>query len=378
MRHVGLLTVEVIEARGLKKYDVLGKSDPFVELSTLPLAKEKTSVKKKTLHPTWNETKHVLVQEPSTQFLRVEMFDHDLFQPKELLNLNIIKGATEVVGSQTLMGRAMVHINRFSQSPCQEFDDWYDLGKGQWSNPDGCGQGEGELHMRVTYTPFEKMARHPSESMSGALLVRLVKADELPAKDGTTSDPFCTFKLGKHKEQKSWVISATLQPTWNQKFEWLNVDASETLEIECIDDDYIGDELMGKLSFPIAEKLRELPPDARLATWDDDFPLTDVAVCDMRKIKPAAKLTLKVQWIPYTYRQSGAEAAADQQHGRLHGLFHHKSKPAVVEASAASVSDAPMESVATHNDPTANVAKKTPSVSTTKTSPAIAAVRVAP
>lgn len=61
-RHVGLLTIEVIEARGLKKYDVLGKSDPFVELSTLPLAREKTTVKKKTLAPTWNETKHVLVQ----------------------------------------------------------------------------------------------------------------------------------------------------------------------------------------------------------------------------------------------------------------------------------------------------------------------------
>ena len=62
--------------------------------------------------------------------------------------------------------------------------------------------------------------------LQGALLVRLVKGAELPAKDGTTSDPFCTFKLGKHKEQKSYVISATLQPTWNQKFEWLNVSAA--------------------------------------------------------------------------------------------------------------------------------------------------------
>ena len=70
----------------------------------------------------------------------------------------------------------------------------------------------------------------------GALLVRLVKGTELPAKDGTTSDPFCTFKLGKHKEQKSYVISATLQPTWNQKFEWLNVRmaARATAELACL------------------------------------------------------------------------------------------------------------------------------------------------
>lgn len=59
---MGLLTIEVLEARGLKKYDILGKSDPFIELSTQPLTKEKTAVKKKTLTPHWNETKHVLVQ----------------------------------------------------------------------------------------------------------------------------------------------------------------------------------------------------------------------------------------------------------------------------------------------------------------------------
>jgi hypothetical protein len=43
---------------------------------------------------------------------------------QELLNLNIIKGATEVVGSQTLMGRAMIDISRFEEDPCEQFDDW--------------------------------------------------------------------------------------------------------------------------------------------------------------------------------------------------------------------------------------------------------------
>jgi len=322
MRHVGLLTVEVVEARGLKKYDVMGKSDPFIELSTLPQSREKTSVKKKTLTPTWNETKHVLVQEPRTQFLRVEMFDHDLFQPKELLNLNIIKGATEMVGSQTLMGRAMVMIPKFADAPGELFDDWYDLGKGPWSNPDGCGQGEGELHLRIKYTPFDRFTRHPRESLTGALLIRLVSGDELPAKDGTTSDPFCTFKLGKHKEQKSWVISATLQPTWNQKFEFLNVDVNETLEISCIDDDMIGDELLGKFSFPIAERLKELPAGATEAKWEDNFHLTEVAVCDKRRTAPEATLKMTIQWIPYTYLDDSGNANQKKHHG----LFHHKTK----------------------------------------------------
>jgi Ca2+-dependent lipid-binding protein len=33
-RHVGLLIVTVLEAKGLKKADAIGKSDPFVELWT--------------------------------------------------------------------------------------------------------------------------------------------------------------------------------------------------------------------------------------------------------------------------------------------------------------------------------------------------------
>ena len=42
----------------------------------------RTKVAHKTLKPQWNEELHVLVQEPTTQLLRVEMFDHDTFNVK--------------------------------------------------------------------------------------------------------------------------------------------------------------------------------------------------------------------------------------------------------------------------------------------------------
>ncbi len=45
-------------------------------------AQSRTKVVHKTLKPQWNEELHVLVQEPSTQLLRVEMFDHDIFNVK--------------------------------------------------------------------------------------------------------------------------------------------------------------------------------------------------------------------------------------------------------------------------------------------------------
>lgn len=60
-------------------------------------------------------------------------------------------------------------------------------------------------------------------SLQGTLLVRLIKADHLAARDVTTSDPYCTFSLNKGKSRTSWVIQNTLEPVWNQKFEWANV-----------------------------------------------------------------------------------------------------------------------------------------------------------
>ena len=67
-----------------------------------------------------------MITQSTYSILLISLYDAALCQLilQELLNLNIIKGATEVVGSQTLMGRAMIHISRFSEDPCQQFDDW--------------------------------------------------------------------------------------------------------------------------------------------------------------------------------------------------------------------------------------------------------------
>ncbi len=49
----------------------------------------------------------------------------------------------------------------------------YDMGMGVFSNPDGCGRGEGIVHLRITYTPFTAFQRHPADSIT----VRTSNAD---------------------------------------------------------------------------------------------------------------------------------------------------------------------------------------------------------
>ena len=63
LRHVGVLTVKIVEAKELPIADVNGKSDPMLEFWTRPERKSTTAVIKKTLHPTWDdEVHHLLIQ----------------------------------------------------------------------------------------------------------------------------------------------------------------------------------------------------------------------------------------------------------------------------------------------------------------------------
>ena len=65
--------------------------------------------KKNTLTPVWNERKWLMVQEPQTQDLRIEVFDWDRINAKELLTINLLKGLKDTMGSKTLMGRSALN-----------------------------------------------------------------------------------------------------------------------------------------------------------------------------------------------------------------------------------------------------------------------------
>lgn len=56
------LQVKVQQAKGLKKTDVFGQSDPFCELTTDGKHSVATKVIRKTLEPRWDETFWLLVQ----------------------------------------------------------------------------------------------------------------------------------------------------------------------------------------------------------------------------------------------------------------------------------------------------------------------------
>ena len=59
--------------------------------------------------------------------------------------------------------------------------------------------------------------------VQGAVLVTLKKGEDLPSADPSGySDPYVKFKLN-NKPQKSTIKRFTLNPAWNEKFEWFRV-----------------------------------------------------------------------------------------------------------------------------------------------------------
>lgn len=59
--------------------------------------------------------------------------------------------------------------------------------------------------------------------VQGGLLVRLMKAADLPPADNNgKSDPYVIFKIDG-REQRSTVKPQCLEATWDEKFEWMKV-----------------------------------------------------------------------------------------------------------------------------------------------------------
>ena len=56
---------------------------------------------------------------------------------QELMHINVVKGIKDTIGAKTFMGRASIPIRPFADRPGEPVTDWYDMGKGEWSNDDG-------------------------------------------------------------------------------------------------------------------------------------------------------------------------------------------------------------------------------------------------
>ncbi|KAM6976513.1 synaptotagmin-6 [Aplochiton taeniatus] len=121
----GRLTLTVIKCRNLKAMDITGYSDPYVKVSLIcddkRLKKKKTTIKKNTLNPTYNEA--IIFDIPPDSMdhvsLHISVMDYDLVGHNEIIGVMRVGCSAEGLGRD--------HWNEMLAYPRKPIAHWHQL-----------------------------------------------------------------------------------------------------------------------------------------------------------------------------------------------------------------------------------------------------------
>lgn len=294
LKPTGVLEVKLVEARDLKNKDLVGKSDPFALIYIRPLhdKTKKSKTINNDLNPIWNEHYEFVVEDISTQHLTVKIYDDEGLQSSEII------------------GCARVDLADIQ--PGKVKDLWLDLVKDLEIQRDK--KPRGQVHLELLYYPYakhegvpnpfanqiqltslEKVLKTESNGydinqrknviMRGVLSVTVISAEELPPMDiGGKADPFVVLYLKKGEtKKKTRVVTDTLNPIWNQTFDFMVEDAlHDLLMVEVWDHDTFGKDYIGRCILTLTRVILE-------GEFQDTFVLQGAK---------SGKLNLHFKWTP--------------------------------------------------------------------------------
>ncbi|GMG99413.1 hypothetical protein Nepgr_001253 [Nepenthes gracilis] len=218
---VGILHVKVVRAIKLLKMDVLGTSDPYVKLSLSgeKLPSKKTSIKMRNLNPEWNEEFKLIVKDPETQVLQLQVYDWDK------------------VGGHDRLGMQLVPLKQLLPNETKALT--LDLLKNTNINDPRNKKPRGKLVVELTFDPFkyesesfkgseDKFGKKESlkksasfdvasSSEAGVLLVTVVGAEDV---EGAHTNPYAQI-LFRGEKKKTQVIRKIRNPRWNEQFQFM-------------------------------------------------------------------------------------------------------------------------------------------------------------
>ncbi|GAV83583.1 LOW QUALITY PROTEIN: C2 domain-containing protein [Cephalotus follicularis] len=309
LKPVGILEVKLVQAKELTNKDIIGKSDPFAVLYIRPLPdRMKTSkTKNNNLNPIWNEHFEFIVEDASTQHLVVKIYDDEGLQAAELI------------------GCAQVRLSELE--PGKVKDVWLKLVKDLEVHRDN--KYRGQVHLELLYCPYgmdNELANPFARNFSltslervfksgvngteavengkavtpkrrdvivrGVLSVTVISAEELPATDFMgKSDPYVVLTMKKSETRnKTRVVNDSLNPVWNQTFDFVVEDGlHDMLILEVWDHDTFGKDYMGRCILTLTRVILE-------GEYRDCFVLDEAK---------SGKLNLHLKWVPQPiYRDS--------------------------------------------------------------------------
>uniref|UniRef100_A0A0E0DJ34 C2 domain-containing protein n=1 Tax=Oryza meridionalis TaxID=40149 RepID=A0A0E0DJ34_9ORYZ len=302
LKPVGTLEVKLVQARDLTNKDLIGKSDPFaiVYVRPLPDKMKRSKTINNDLNPIWNEHFEFIVEDADTQTVTVKIYDDDGIQESELI------GCAQVTLKDLQPGKVK--------------DVWLKLVKDLEIQRDR--KDRGQVHLELLYCPFDMKEETPNPFrqqfsmtslertmtsmengsgstgfnrmssrkkkeiiMRGVLSVTVISGEDLPAMDmNGKSDPYVVLSLKKSKTKyKTRVVSESLNPVWNQTFDFVVEDGlHDMLMLEVYDHDTFSRDYMGRCILTLTKVLIE-------EDYKDSFKLEGAK---------SGKLNLHLKWSP--------------------------------------------------------------------------------
>ncbi|XP_058115644.1 synaptotagmin-5 isoform X1 [Magnolia sinica] len=310
LKAVGTLEVKLVQAKELTNKDVIGKSDPYAILYIRPLRDRMKTSKtiNNQLNPVWNEHFEFVVEDESTQHLVVKIYDDEGLQASELIGcaqvplkdlepgkvkdvwLKLVK---DLEIQRDKKNRGQVHLellycpygmeNGFSNPFANPKFSMTSLEKALKSGTDGAEVSE--LERTSTHRKRDVIVR-------GVLSVTVLSAEDLPAMDLMgKADPFVVLRMKKTEtKNKTRVVNDSLNPAWNQTFDFVVEDGlHDMLILEVWDHDTFGKDYMGRCILTLTRVLLE-------GEYKDSIPLDGCK---------SGRLNLHLKWNPQPiYRDS--------------------------------------------------------------------------
>ncbi|MBA0693713.1 hypothetical protein Goari_004066 [Gossypium aridum] len=260
LKPVGILEVKLVQARDLTNKDIIGKSDPYANNE---------------LNPIWNEHYEFVIEDATTQHLVVRIYDDEGVQASELI------GCAEVLLRDLEPGKVK--------------DVWLNLVKDLEIQRDT--KYRGQVHLELLYCPFgmengftnpfssnfsmtslEKVIKSGANGIDaienekavtqkkkevivrGVLSVTVISAEDLPIVDLMgKADPYVVLTMKKSEaKHKTRVVNDSLNPVWNQTFDFVVEDGlHDMLILEVWDHDTFGKDYMGRCILTLTRVILE-------------------------------------------------------------------------------------------------------------------------
>jgi Ca2+-dependent lipid-binding protein len=234
LRNTGIVCVTAKRAANVPSADLLSKSDAYMRLHIKGPTKCKTEVLMNDNDPEWNESLYLLVDDVNARKLTLQIMDDD----GDL-------GSDDVIGETKLSLADLL--------PNETKDVWLEFPETAKRNAKS-KKPPMTANVDITYIPFDVGGGGGDSSLAGIgmLTCRLIRGTGLKAADyNGFSDPFCKVsmqkavlsKAEKKKNKadvikyKSKVIKKTLDPEWNEMYDFVGVRKSSDLVVECFDRD---------------------------------------------------------------------------------------------------------------------------------------------